>query len=81
MVNGKCFSIVDTPGFSALDLKYLDKEQIREAFIEFSNYDCRFSDCMHNKEIDCGVKEAVLNKRILESRYDNYLRFIKGDKR
>ena len=71
--------VVDTPGFSCIDLKVLSKNQIKEAFLEFNDYSCRFRDCMHNKEIGCGVKEAVLKKRILESRYDNYLRFIKGE--
>ena len=71
--------IVDTPGFSSIDLKVLSKDQIKNAFLEFDEYTCRFRDCMHNKEIGCQVKEAVLKKRILESRYENYLRFIKGE--
>ena len=30
-----------------------------------------------HKEIGCGVKEALEKKRILKSRYDNYLQFLK----
>ena len=44
--------IMDTPGFSALDLNGITKEQLRYSFIEFRKYSCRFKDCMHNKEID-----------------------------
>ena len=48
-------------------------------FVEFNLYreDCRYADCMHNKEdIDsCAVKQEV-GKKILKSRYDNYLKFI-----
>ena len=69
--------IADTPGFSALDLKDMDKVQLKDSFIEFANYDCKFRDCLHNKESNCGVKEAVENKQILKTRYDNYLSFLK----
>jgi ribosome biogenesis GTPase len=68
--------IADTPGFSALDFKDMNKEQLRDTFIEFKEYDCRFRYCMHNKEIDCGVKEAVNEKMILQSRYRNYLQYL-----
>lgn len=70
--------IVDTPGFSAIDFKDMTKEQLRDSFIEFSNYECKFRDCVHDKEIGCKVKEALKDKRILQSRYDNYLLFLKG---
>ena len=68
--------IADTPGFSALDLKDMNKEQLRDTFIEFREYDCKFRDCMHKKEISCGIKEAVNDKLILESRYNNYLQYL-----
>ena len=68
--------IADTPGFSALDLKGMNKEQLRDTFIEFRNYECKFNDCMHHKESNCGVKEALENKMILQSRYNNYLLFL-----
>ncbi len=70
--------IVDTPGFSAIDLKDISKEELKETFEEFKRYDCKFKDCVHDKEIGCKVKEAVLEKEILQSRYDNYLLFLKG---
>lgn len=73
--------IADTPGFSALDLKNYTKEELKSAFREFSNYKCRFKDCLHYKEMDCGVKEAVLNSDILQSRYDNYLKFLEEVKK
>ncbi len=70
--------IVDTPGFSAIDLNEMNKEQLRDTFIEFRKYECKFRDCMHDKEIGCKVKEAIEEKEILKSRYDNYLLFLKG---
>ena len=69
--------IADTPGFSCIDLKEMNREQLRDSFIEFSNYECKFRDCKHDKEISCGVKEALEDKKILKSRYNNYLQFLK----
>lgn len=68
--------IADTPGFSALDLKDMNKEQLRDTFVEFRDYECKFRDCMHHKEKDCGVKNALEDKMILQSRYNNYLLFL-----
>ena len=71
--NGK---VMDTPGFSSFEFNRYAKEQIRDAFIEFLEYPCPFKDCNHTKEEECCVKKEVLNKNILESRYENYLSFI-----
>ena len=68
--------IADTPGFSALDLKEIGKEELKYTFKEFEKYECKFRDCMHNKENDCGVKKALEEKLILQSRYNNYLLFL-----
>lgn len=68
--------LCDTPGFSSLDLKEYSKEEIRKSFPEFSKYSCRFNDCMHLKEIDCGVKKALLENQIAHSRYENYKKMI-----
>ena len=68
--------VMDTPGFSALDFQGYSKEQIRDAFIEFSHYPCPFKDCLHTKEAECEVKKAVISNNIMKSRYLNYLSFI-----
>ena len=68
--------IADTPGFSALDLDSYSKEDIKNSFIEFRNVECKFKDCMHDKEISCEVKELVNNNKILQSRYNNYIRIL-----
>lgn len=69
--------LVDTPGFSSLSLDNIPKEGVRDSFIEFSNYECKFRDCMHHAEKNCAVKEAISKKEILKSRYDNYRQFLK----
>ncbi len=70
--------VMDTPGFSSLELNDYSKEEICHSFIEFSSYPCPFKDCYHTKEEECMVKKAVLSGDILSSRYENYLSFIGG---
>lgn len=68
--------IADTPGFSSLDINEEDKDNIRFAFSEFKNEECRFNDCKHIHEAGCQVKNDVDNQIILSSRYENYLKMI-----
>ena len=69
--------IGDTPGFSKLDVLGIDKKDLSGLFVEFKDYPCRFKDCMHqHNALDCGVKEASLNKEILPSRYESYLKML-----
>ena len=71
--------LVDTPGFSSLDLTGLSNMDIRDNMIEmFDNLDkCKYRDCMHIKEDNCYVKELVNDGVILKSRYENYLSFVR----
>ena len=70
--------VVDTPGFSMIEFNDMSKEELRDSFIEFNKYPCPYKDCMHLTEGECRVKQEVKNKRILESRYENYKKFISG---
>lgn len=74
--------LVDTPGFSSIDLSVYTEEEIVMAFREFRNCECKYKDCMHTKESvdECRVKQKVLNGEILKSRYENYLKFLKREK-
>lgn len=69
--------LVDTPGFSALDLKDISISDLKNSFKEFNNYSCAYKDCTHDAEKGCGVKIALENGKILQTRYQNYLRFLK----
>ena len=73
MYKGK---VLDTPGFSSLDLSNLKDTDIKDSFIEFKNYNCDFKNCMHLNEKKCKVKNAVNNNKILNTRYENYKKFI-----
>lgn len=71
--------IADTPGFSSLAFEGMSNADIRDNFVEFNKYraDCEYGDCMHVNESNCEIKRRVASHDILESRYDNYLKFIK----
>lgn len=70
--------VADTPGFSSLDFTDMSRSDIRDSFIEFNKYKdkCKYKDCMHDLEDDCHIKKLVEEKEILQSRYNNYLKFI-----
>ena len=71
--------VVDTPGFSSLDLSSLSNMDIRDNMKEmFDNLDkCKYRDCMHYKEDGCYVKSLVDDNVIMKSRYDNYISFLR----
>lgn len=65
------FYIADTPGFSSLDITFIEKEDLKYLFIEFSKEDCKYLTCNHIDEPNCGVKNILDDSYILE-RYNNY---------
>ena len=66
--------LMDTPGFSNISLFEMEAEELKDYYFEFEQYEpyCRFGGCNHIGEKDCGVKDAVDNGEIADSRYDNY---------
>lgn len=70
--------IVDTPGFSTLDVNFIDKDELKYAFPEFGEYNnlCRFRGCLHYKEPDCAIKKAVEANKINNQRYEFYIRTL-----
>lgn len=67
--------IMDTPGFTSLYLKDIEKEDLWTYYPEFKEYEaeCRFGGCSHIMEPVCGIKEAVNKKLVSSIRYDNYV--------
>ena len=70
--------IVDTPGFSNIDLSSYSVDAIKESFKEFKYYQCPYKDCRHLNEDNCTVKKQVAAGKILATRYENYCKIIKG---
>ena len=71
---GESTYIVDTPGFTSLDISEITKEELGSYYPEFVQYEpyCKFSGCAHISEPSCGVKDAVAEGKISQVRYDNY---------
>lgn len=67
--------LFDTPGFSSLYLEDMEKEELRDYFREFEEYEpyCKYQGCVHINEPSCGVKEALAEGKISKVRYENYL--------
>lgn len=68
--------IVDTPGFSTLDVScgaLFPPSELADCFREFSKVGaCRFQSCTHRREPSCAVREAAQEGRIAPSRYAGY---------
>ena len=66
--------IMDTPGFSSLQLFDMEKEELKNFYPEFRKYEagCRFRGCAHVSEPGCGVKEALAAGKVSDVRYHNY---------
>lgn len=68
--------VLDTPGFSSLALDFVEDEaDLRQYFREIheKGKGCRFQSCLHDKEPNCAVKDAVKDNLISQDRYNNYL--------
>jgi ribosome biogenesis GTPase / thiamine phosphate phosphatase len=70
--------LVDTPGFSTIDMDFIDKEKLQLCFPEFAEYlgNCRFSGCLHHKEPGCAVKKALEEGNINNIRYEFYIKTL-----
>lgn len=73
--------IVDTPGIKEFGLIDFKIEEVAERFPEMRKYmhDCKFNNCTHVHEPGCAVINALKNKNISISRYENYLNIINDD--
>jgi ribosome biogenesis GTPase len=70
--------VVDTPGFSSFELEGIGEFDLKEYYPEIKKFDdgCRFADCLHFKEPNCVIKDAVNEGLISQTRYSNYVRLL-----
>lgn len=70
--------LVDTPGFTTLDVTFIDRDSLKYCFPEFNDYNnlCKFNGCNHYKEPKCAVKEAVKEGKINKLRYNFYIKTL-----
>ncbi|MHB7942484.1 ribosome small subunit-dependent GTPase A [Staphylococcus capitis] len=70
--------IADTPGFSALDFDHIEKDELKNYFVDIKDagQDCKFRNCNHIKEPKCNVKHLVDEGKIAQFRYEHYLQLF-----
>lgn len=70
--------LLDTPGMRELQLAECE-HGIDEAFAEITALarQCKFSDCHHNGEPGCAVRQAILAGKLDERRLDSYLKLMR----
>ena len=73
--------IIDTPGLRLFKV-WDGEESISQLFAEIEAIarQCRFSDCSHQSEPGCAIKQALKSGALEESRYENYLKLQKEQK-
>lgn len=69
--------VIDIPGVREFGLLHYSPAELRNGFREFQNFTCRFDNCSHTHEPDCGVRSAVEEGEIARFRYDSYLSLLK----
>ncbi|AJR03308.1 ribosome small subunit-dependent GTPase A [Siansivirga zeaxanthinifaciens] len=73
--------IIDTPGIKGFGVVDMEKEEVGDYFPEIFalKQDCKFNNCLHIKEPNCAVKEALENDDIAFSRYRSYVQIVEGE--
>jgi len=73
--------IIDTPGIRGFGTIDIDRSELFHFFPEIfkASKKCRYHNCMHINEPDCGVKAKVELGEISEFRYVNYLLMMEVD--
>jgi ribosome biogenesis GTPase len=66
---------VDTPGIRSFGIWNLQKMEVISHFREFHPFcsSCKFPDCTHQSEPECGVLAALEEKKISLLRYESYM--------
>jgi ribosome biogenesis GTPase / thiamine phosphate phosphatase len=72
--------VVDTPGLREVGLWEIPPDGLDRCFPEFRPHldECRFGDCRHVREPECGVRNAVARGEISTARYESYLLLLEG---
>ena len=71
--------LVDTPGFSLLELPLMKPNELQKYYTDFAEYEgmCRYKSCRHDSEPGCAVLEAVDKGLISKERHQRYRILLK----
>lgn len=70
--------LIDSPGVREFGLWHLPVEKVTSGFIEFRDYigGCKFTDCKHGTDPGCLIRQAVMEGKITEDRYESYHKIV-----
>ncbi len=70
--------VLDTPGFSSLELDLIEEENLPYLFKEFVPFlnQCKFTGCKHIHEPECAIKQGIMKKQIHQHRYESYIKLM-----
>ena len=70
--------LIDSPGVREFGLWDIQKEDVIHGFVELQQYahNCRFRNCQHLNEPDCGLLNALEDNKIHPLRLDSYHRIV-----
>ena len=74
--------VIDTPGIKEFGLLDIEPQEVGHYFREMRALvsECKFNNCLHVNEPKCAVKQALLEGKISEERYKNYLNILEDSK-
>lgn len=66
--------LIDNPGMREIQM-WTDEATLRESFtdVEAIAAECKFSDCSHQKDAGCAIREAVEKGELDQARYESFL--------
>ncbi len=71
--------VIDTPGLRELGVVWEAEEGIGQTYADVESFlgRCRYSDCKHQNEPGCAIREAVEQGVLSKERMDRYVRLVK----
>ena len=71
--------VLDTPGFTSLQLDGMEPDELQYYFPEFESYlgKCKFRGCTHIHEPGCEIRAALESGDIVKERYEAYETYYK----
>lgn len=71
--------LVDTPGFSLLELPLMEPNELQKYYDDFIDYEgmCKYNTCRHECEPGCAVLDAVQDGKISKERHARYCQLLK----
>jgi ribosome biogenesis GTPase len=69
---------IDSPGVRSFSIPSKSSIELSHCFKEFRAFSCKYRECSHDDEPDCGIKKALEQGLISESRYRSFIGILKN---